>query len=56
VSTADVVKLLLALEPAAQSAVGALVHALHSKDPAAVREAVESALRLQFEARQAAKK
>ena len=55
-SIVEVVTLLKALEPAAQVAVGAVVKALHSKDPAQVRAAVEAALRLQFEARQELKK
>lgn len=51
----EVITLLKALEPAAQATVGTIVKALHSKDEKAVRAALEAALRLQFEARQAAK-
>jgi hypothetical protein len=50
-SVVEVVSLLKALAPEAQSAVGALVRALHSKSEDDVRKAVEATLRLQFAAR-----
>lgn len=55
-SIIEVVTLLKALEPVAQSSVGALVKALHSKSEADVRAAVEAVLRLQFAARNEVKK
>lgn len=51
-SVVEVVTLLKALAPEAQAAVGAVVKAVHDKDPHSAREALEATLRLQFEARQ----
>lgn len=53
---AAILALIEAAEPAVQTLVVALIHAFQHHDEAAVREATEAALRLAFEARQAAKK
>ncbi len=48
--------LILALEPPVQAGVEAVVKALHSHDAEAAHDALESALRIQFEARQLARR
>lgn len=47
---AEIAALVMALEPPVQRAVEAIVKALHSKDAASVRAALEAAQRLEFEA------
>jgi hypothetical protein len=51
-TAAALLSLLEALEPAIKETVVELVSALHKKDAASARAALEAALRLQFEARQ----
>ncbi len=50
-----IANLIIALEPTAQALVVSILTALHTKNPADERAALESALRAQFEARQAAR-
>jgi hypothetical protein len=48
-----VVRALLAMAPALRAAVVSLIMVIRGDDPVAARRALEAALRLQFEARQA---
>ena len=52
----DIVRAVLALSPATRSAVGSLVTALRDDRPKDARAALELALRLQFVARQNARR